>query len=278
MNKQRTFIAFLTAFALSSLFTYILRREMLKKIDVKSMPARTHPVIIAAKDLLPGDVVEASSVNIQSWPDTISPSETFGKLDDVTGKPVTEEIYAGEVLRKERFVPQDGETRIENKIPIGMRAVTITADDTAKLGGLLEAGSLVDVLVSRRGDANLSPLSETVLQGVKVLALGEQAGTVARGNSTWSTLTLLVTPLQAARLGSAIDRGKIMLTLRNRTDHTTDPSLGVPASLQAVTGNVVKQQANRSHSGAAIRQDAAFSVELVAGSKHTSESFGEVKP
>ena len=276
MNTRRTGFALVTALALSFLLTLVLRQTMLKASMKTSLAVHTHPVLVATKDLLPGDLIGASSVQVDQWPDSVISPKSFARLGDMTGHLVQQAIYAGEPVRAERFTKAQEESLVEGRIPLGMRAVTVNADDTARIGGLLERGSLVDVLVNRREEAE--PVSETVLQGVRVLAMGEQALGSTGANSSWSTLTLLVTPQQAARLGSALECGKLMFSLRNRVDLSTESMSDVAYGLGAGKRTLTSSNATRSARTTNVRVDPPFTVEVVAGGKHSSQSFGEVRP
>ena len=272
MSKRRTFTAFVIALSLSLLFTWQLEKRSEKTSVALPAPVPMRPVLVATKNILPGESIQESSFSAQNWPITLTVPDAPKRASDVLGKTATEEIRVGEPLRSERLTGYGNPGGKDAKIPLGMRAVTLSTDDTARMGGLLEPGSIVDVLLNPTGEARPNSVSEVVLQGVRVLTLGEQTDPASnsKGNSSWSTLTLLVTPVEAAKLASATCRGKIVFTLRNRVDS----SKGVaPSTAVSRTDFITHVDHPR-----AIKQDRTFTVELISGSKHLSQSFNEVTP
>jgi pilus assembly protein CpaB len=77
----------------------------------------------------------------------------------------------------------------------------------------------VDVLVTGSGPNGF--LTRTILEHVRVLAVGQQVQTESGKPQTAPVVTLLVTPEDAEKLTLAAADGKIHLSLRNLID-TTD--------------------------------------------------------
>ena len=119
-----------------------------------------------------------------------------------------------------------------------MRAVSISVSGAASVSGMVRPNDHVDVIGtfdfpsddgnSRRGDL----VTCTILQNVLVLATGrETAKAPARefgvpGGGGYSTVTLEVTPREAEMLAFAEQiRGRLVLTLRNRNDTSTEKEL-----------------------------------------------------
>jgi pilus assembly protein CpaB len=90
---------------------------------------------------------------------------------------------------------------------------------------------------SNKGDPQLDTVTLTILQNVTVLATGKdtarslteaaiQTGGGARRPSSYSTVTLLVTPKEAEMLVFAMQKGRLTLTLRNPSDVSSARDLG----------------------------------------------------
>jgi pilus assembly protein CpaB len=115
---------------------------------------------------------------------------------------------------------------LSNLVHPGGRALTIPVDEMNSMAGLLGAGDVVDLFYSlSQGDgATLTPLLERVV----VLAAGEAIASdkvvsrrpaePARG---FSTLTILVTPEDAARVVLAQSTGSLTVLLRSPSDDST---------------------------------------------------------
>jgi pilus assembly protein CpaB len=118
------------------------------------------------------------------------------------------------------------------------RAMSIDVNNSASVSGMVRPGDHVDVIGTfnfpdddgkiKRGD----PVTCTILQKVLVLATGS---TTAKsrprpqgmgGTTGYSTVTLAVTPREAEMLAFAEQiRGRLVLTLRGRTDTETEEEL-----------------------------------------------------
>lgn len=109
-------------------------------------------------------------------------------------------------------------------IPEGYRAVSIQINDSSELAGLIMPGVRVDVLYTRPGTMS-EAISSTILQNVKVLAMGKavQSGEASDPKAPKVPVaTLVVTPDQAKILELAKNQGRLSLSLRNPLDPQAD--------------------------------------------------------
>jgi pilus assembly protein CpaB len=109
-------------------------------------------------------------------------------------------------------------------IPEGYRATSVQINDVSGVAGLILPGSRVDVLFTRPGTMS-EAISSTILQNVKVLAMGKmtQVGqTMDPKAPKVPVATLVVTPEQAKVLELAKNQGRISLSLRNPLDRQSD--------------------------------------------------------
>jgi pilus assembly protein CpaB len=101
-------------------------------------------------------------------------------------------------------------------IPAGMRAVSVGVDDVVAVAGFVTPGTIVDVLVT--GTTPGGPITRTILEHVRVLAVGQQIQTENGKPQTAPVVTVLVTPEAGEKLTLAAAEGKIHLALRNTGD------------------------------------------------------------
>lgn len=103
------------------------------------------------------------------------------------------------------------------KIPEGMRAMTIRVDATSAVEGWAGSGSLVDVLLITKDRTNV------VAEKVKILSAERSVSPVEGGSApnVPSTVTLLVTQEQCLAINTAIPLGKIAFALRSSTDEAS---------------------------------------------------------
>lgn len=108
----------------------------------------------------------------------------------------------------------------------GWRAVSIPVDPVSSVNNLIQPNDNVDVIGTFRfpdvrGDSALDTVTLTILQDVKVLAVGNrwQSAIAESGTSgSYGTVTLQLMPDEVEMLIFASQKGKITLSLRNFED------------------------------------------------------------
>lgn len=137
------------------------------------------------------------------------------------------------------------------RIPPGMRAMTIRVDATSAVEGWAGSGSIVDVLLVEKSR------TAVVAEKVRVLS-AERSVSPVEGSSSPnipSTVTLLVSQEQCLAINTAIPLGKIAFALRSNRDDadwadtlfTPDNLKGgatVPRPKQSITGYASLKGAN----------------------------------
>lgn len=103
---------------------------------------------------------------------------------------------------------------VVERIPPGMRAMTIRVDATAAVEGWAGSGSIVDVLLIEKDRTTV------VAEKIKVLSAERSVAPVegAAAPNVPTTVTLLVTQDQCLAINTAIPRGKIAFALRSTKD------------------------------------------------------------
>jgi Flp pilus assembly protein CpaB len=141
---------------------------------------RARPVAVATRDLAPGDVVDASAVEVRRLPEAaVTPAAL---AEPPTGSVVRQPVAAGEPLVAERLAPE-GLTGVAALVPPGHRAVAIPIGPLAV--PQLTIGDLVDVLAVVPGPADgrprqpAEPPSFPLVEAAVVVDVGEQSITVA---------------------------------------------------------------------------------------------------
>ena len=122
------------------------------------------------------------------------------------------------------------------RIPPGMRAMTVRVDATSAVEGWAGSGSIVDVLLAEKDRTTV------IAEKVKVLSAERSVSPVegASAPSVPTTVTLLVSQEQCLAINTAAPLGKISFVLRstrdeenwNNTVYTTDRLKGSTPALQ----------------------------------------------
>ncbi len=125
-------------------------------------------------------------------------------------------------------------------IRTGRRALTVNADASSSFAGLLLPGDRVDILAERAETKN-----RIWVRDIPVIAVDRRYDRLARaadsGDAT--TLTLMVTPAEGARIAGAAASGKLHWFLRNPVDNTVAAPPGrtgraVPVRVEIWKGGV----------------------------------------
>jgi len=119
-------------------------------------------------------------------------------------------------------VKKPTQTSLALKIPAGKRAVTVTIDSLAAVGGLINAGDFVDVIAQLNvpsQDTDKKTVTAMIFQGLQVLAVNtnlEEPGSYAEQQMAASLkITFAVDPQEAGLLAFADKNGTLELALRS---------------------------------------------------------------
>ncbi len=175
-------------------------------------------LVVAAKALKPGTVLQTTDVKLVPWLGDQLPKGAFGSANDIAGKTVFDTIGEDEPIFASRLAtPENGGG---TGVPAGMRAVSIHVTDSTGVLAMLHGGQKVDVqVVTGRGE-HADTTVRTALEGLRVLSVTPQAELSSQGN-TLPVVTLLASPRDADVLALADSGARVRLALRNPLDDET---------------------------------------------------------
>ena len=141
---------------------------------------RARPVAVATRDLAPGDVVDASVVEVRRLPEAaVAPAAL---TEPPSGSVVRQPVAAGEPLVAERLAPE-GLTGVAALVPAGHRAVAIPTGPLAAppltIGDRVDVLAVVPVPADGRPPQSADPPSFPLVEGALVVDVGEQSIAVA---------------------------------------------------------------------------------------------------
>ena len=183
----------------------------------------TVSVVMAARDIARGEVVTEQVITTREWPVGYEPPNAITKTDDVLNRTAMSPIMAGEAILQNRIADPDAGRGLAALIPEGQRAYTIQASHVgSNVAGFVMPGNRVDVLLTLRGgndDTTGGGSSTTLLQAVEILAVDQRLDAPSENRvEKLRSVTLLVTPDQAALLDLGHNMGTLALSLRNPSD------------------------------------------------------------
>ena len=190
-------------------------------------PVPMERVIVARRDLRPGDQVNAETMAVRSIPRQYAMHGTVrpAQFDAFDGARIVAPLAKGEQMLTALLAGRDS-AAFSSRLKPGVRALTIAVDEINSISGMLQPGDRVDLYFSARSPDGRRPAAgETTLplqQNLLVLATGRQirAGGDERGPAgrAFSSVTVELAPLDAQRLVVAQRTGRLTAVLRNPED------------------------------------------------------------
>ncbi len=234
---NKTWLMLIVAVLLSLLTTwlamqYLEFKEQSLEAELQARVQRssgaTIPVVVPIRPLQPGDMLDEGLVAARSVPVDFIYADTIrvDQFESFKGQALLRPVEQGKPLRtadvREIFADFSG------TLKPGTRAITINVDEINAVSHMIEPGNFVDLmlLITPEGGDQASQTVVPFLDQIKVLATGQKIThdsptehmAPERRRSSYSTLTLEVTPTQGARLALAGELGKLRAVLRNEKD------------------------------------------------------------
>jgi pilus assembly protein CpaB len=189
-------------------------------------------VIFATADVKPGELIQEGMIEIRDVPKTDIPEDAIVKGADAIDRAAMTTIDKGDMLRQKKLADKGAGRGMNVTIPPGMRAFTITTPSfSSSLAGFILPHNKVDVLLTvnvQGGNENETGgvITSTLLQNVEVIAVHTAISTPSASKFTPEearSVTLQVTPDDAALLDLGQNKGTLHLTLRNTKDANIVP-------------------------------------------------------
>jgi len=199
-------------------------------------------ILVASRDLPKGSVLDRNSVETIIVLKQYVQPQAATSLDRVSGMFAVVPISKGEQITLNKFISAkaagiSNESSLAMVTPIGKRAVTISVDSIAAVGGMVRPGDYVDVVAmisvpvtNTQGKQTSQPAAVPLFQNVLVLAIGQNISASfpqddedkrskksSKADSS-PLITLALNPKDANLLGFIQDQGKIRLALRSPSD------------------------------------------------------------
>lgn len=177
---------------------------------------------------------------------------TGGSSNVITGFEQLKSAYAASFIAAGQPVLLDYITsnpplnQIQAKIPDGFRAVTLTVDSTTSVEGWARSGAKVDIMLAPVKAEK--PSLTVIVQNAKVLSASRstasEPGDAPAGPTEQTTVTVMVTGADAAKLQLAAKAGTLSLALRGDEDTVESPqntTVGIESVLGIATKSGTKE-------------------------------------
>ena len=181
-------------------------------------------VVVASRSIKFGEKIEANAVKSAPWPAAL-PEGAYTEIKDVVAdgsRTALREIKEGELLLSSAVSGEVGRLASSTLLGPEMRAVSIPLDETSGAGGFVAPGDRVDVILTRQfGDE--AAYAAAIVQGARVLAVGQTQDTSTSEPVLVKSATVEVTPDEAQKLALAQKVGQLTLALRGTGDEARLP-------------------------------------------------------
>ena len=184
-------------------------------------PAAT--IVVASRPLRFGDELSALSLREIPWPPNALPPGSFSKISELTSakRIVLAPIDVNEPILAAKITGPGQRATLSAMLSDGMKAVTIRVDDVADVAGFVLPGDRVDVVLTRPRE-NKGPITDVVLENVRVLGVDQLADQRADKPSVVKAVTLEVDEIGGQKLALASRVGSMSLLLRKAGDRRED--------------------------------------------------------
>jgi len=296
---SRRLLFFLLTAALALMAAFLVRSALKsKEAKIQALQHNTVRILVAARALSPGERIDANALRLVTWPREHIPPGAVDDLQNAVGKIVKISFSAIQPIVAAALLDADKTGGVlPLMIPEGMRAMSIAVNEVSDMAGFILPHSRVDVVVSiptggggGMSSAASSDVTKIVLQDIEVLAVEQTLESGPDQPHAAKVVTLLVTPIQAERLGAASRLGTLLLAMRNFADQQQIITNGVSVNslLGAVLSEPPAPMAAADHSVVAAdhrgpaRRPRGKSVEIIRNGKdHQTINFladGRIRP
>jgi len=224
-------IAFVVAIISTGIFYGLFAGKLRSSSDIPG-----HSVVVAARDLERGTVIQSSDLRISATSGVLTGS--FSKPEEAVGAVLMTPLKAGEPLLAERVASRGSPSGSGNgMVPSGMRAVSIRVTGSDGLLSMLRPGSRVDLQAVSDRDNRVE--LRNVLQNVEVLSVNPPDANSSRGAG--AVVTVLTHAQDADVVALSDAGGKVRVALRNPFDEATTAHRAM--ALAAVFSNQAERTA-----------------------------------
>ena len=187
-----------------------------KNYEANKKPMATRTSVVAKQPLRFGTELNASMLQEVPWPEGSVPVGGFATINEVISggsRVVLAAIEANEPVLALKITGAGQRATLSALVKPGMKAVTIRVNDVEGVGGFVQPGDHVDVVLTRQIEKG-SATTEVVLQNTRVLAIDQTADERAFKASVAKSVTLEVDTVEAQKVWLASSVGSLSLLLR----------------------------------------------------------------
>lgn len=218
-------LALVLAIGVALLTRVFLTKDETTKKEVSIKEITGSKILVAEKELYPGDTIKLGDLVWQAWPeDALNLSyvkEGAIKVESLKDAVVLQRLSKGEPIAASDFVKPGEKGILAAIISPGKRAISIDVTAPAVNSGLISPGDNVDVILSKtisNSVGNQYGQSKTIVNNVKILALDfNMLNNHVKPITVPHVATLEVSPNEAELITASAKEGTLSLSLHSIT-------------------------------------------------------------
>ncbi len=178
-------------------------------------------IVVATEELRFGQTIEPEMLKLVDWPEDSQPEGGFSSIDDVIAKGdrrAIQTILPGEPVLAAKVTGENSRAGLAGIISDGMRAVTIPVNMVNGVGGFVQPGDRVDLVLTSEDNESEETVAKIIMENVKVLSVDQDAGSRSSTAKVAQSVTLETDTQGAQKIALANNVGSISLLLRSVGD------------------------------------------------------------
>ena len=213
-------IAIMIAAIISGLVAVLLVRNV---IGSRNTETSSNKIVVASRTLMFGEAISSGDIVEAPWSGSELPEGSFSSISDIIkdGNPqryALTNIPKSSPIVSSQITEPGQKASLASMISDGKTAVTVRVDDVRGVAGFIMPGDRVDVALTRIDTSTHEGYVDTILRGMKVLAIDQIAKERQDTAQVAKSVTLEATSIEAEKLRLASEVGTLSLNLRNTRD------------------------------------------------------------
>jgi pilus assembly protein CpaB len=221
----KTWVPLLVAIVFALVAANAAHDWMLKNKHHAQAAGTNVKVVVAKANIPPGSALRAEDLEVVAMEQDRAPSGAFKSIDQVAGRISETLVVKNQAVVDAMLAPQGAGGGLQALVPPGMRAITVEVNEFSGVAGMLQPGAHVDILATLTEGANNRQIARTIVQNVKVTAVGRRttvstpdAASSNASNDPVKSVTVLASPSDAEAIELACSTGRPRLVLRSGGD------------------------------------------------------------